>query len=110
MPTLKREIFMRPNRMTHRFGENTAGNDPYTGGTFELPKPIITTSTPNRDGKGGANIQRDGLHVYTPPMSPIAKAKGGNASLAGPRLDLADEVVERPPVSTARRKVTAGAK
>lgn len=107
MPRLKKEIFMRPNRMTHRFGE---GDDPYTSSQyFDAPYPN-GIKTVNANGRLGFNIKQHGQHVYTEPLSPVAKFKGGNASLSGPALDVPDQVAERPPVSSVRRKVTAGAK
>lgn len=109
MPILKREIFLRPNRMTHRFGEQTDGNDPFGSGTFDLKSPtgkIHSTSTP----EGRTGIKQNGVAKYYEATFPIAKAKGGDASLSGPTPDYAAAEAIRPPVSTARRKVTAGAK
>lgn len=106
MPKLKKEIFARPVRFTHRFGD---GDDPHIMGNgeyFTAPygNPMKAGGTKGFHGK------QKGLSVWTEPFSGVDKFKGGKASLSGPKPDLADQEVERPPVSTQRRKVTAGAK
>ena len=101
MPKLKREIFMRPVRMTHRFGD---GDDPIQSGEwFNAPYPDGIKSV-NLNGKGRFSNQTDGLRVYTAPLSPIDKFKDGKASLAGPRMDMADEMADPVPASTMPRR------
>lgn len=109
MPTLKREIFLRPNRMTHRFGEAIGRGDPLGAESFELNAPKGLRST-NSGHIGRTGIKQNGINRYSESLSAIEKPRGGAASLNGPAPDYAGMVVERPPVSTARRKVTAGAK
>ena len=101
MPRLKREMFMRPNRMTHRFGD---GDDPLQAGQyFDAPYPNGIKEA-NLNGKGAFNGKTKGLHVYTKPMSPIDKFKDGKASLSGPRMDMADEMADPIPASTMPRR------
>ena len=101
MPTLKKEMFMRPNRMTHRFGKN---DDPLQSGEyFEAPYPNGIKEA-NLNGKGRFGIKEKGLHVYTQPLSPIAKFSGENASLSGPAMDMADKMADPVPASTEMRR------
>lgn len=101
MPTLKREMFLRPNRMTHRFGKS---DDPLQANEyFEAPYPNGIKEA-NLNGKGRYGIKENGLHVYTKPFSPIAKFSGDNASLSGPRMDVADEMADPVPASTMPRR------
>lgn len=100
MPKLKREIFLRPTRFTHRFGER---DDPLMKGseqTFDAPYP----KPPKMAGTKGFSIKDKGLHVFTEPFSPVDKFKGGKASLSGPRLDNADRVTDLVPQSTKERR------
>lgn len=107
MPKLKKEIFARAVRFQHRFGD---GDDPFMSGQyFDAPYPN-GIKTVNANGAGAFNGKQKGLQVYTEPMSGVDKFKGGKASLSGPKPDVPDEIAERPPVSSMRRKVTAGAK
>lgn len=108
MPKLKKEMFARHVRFQHRFGD---GDDPFMSGQyFDLPHPPNGIKTVSANGKGAFRGQQKGLQVYTEPMSGVDKFSGGKASLSGPKADVPDEIGERIPVSTARRKVTAGAK
>jgi len=114
MPTLKKEIFMRPTRMTHRFGERDDPFQPHSEQTFSalyvppLPKPSRERA-PTKLG-----IKTHGLHVYTEPFSGIHKFRGGNASLSGPTLDNPDAMADPIPASTEMRRtqgpVTPGKK
>lgn len=106
MPKLKREIFLRPPRFTHRFGDN---DDPLQSSEyFDMPRPN-GIKTVNANGKGGFTGKEKGQHHW-PASSPVDKAKGGKASLSGPQTDMAAFMAERPPISTKRRMVTSGAK
>lgn len=107
MPKLKKEMFARHVRFQHRFGDT---DDPFMSGAyFDAPYPDGIKSV-NMNGKGAFSGKQHGLQVLTEPMSGVDKFKGGKASLSGPKPDVPDEIGERIPVSTARRKVTAGAK
>lgn len=106
MPKLKREIFLRPTRFTHRFGER---DDPLMTGseqTFEFKGPV-GVKTSNGPAPSPFSIKDKGVSVYTEPFSPVDKFKGGKASLSGPRQDNADRVAETVPASTRERR-TAG--
>lgn len=101
MPRLKREIFMRPVRFTHRFGER---DDPLMPEqTFAAPY-VDGIKSVNQNGKGAFNGQQKGLHVYTEPFSPIDKFRGGKASLGGPSLDQPDAIADPVPSSTQMRR------
>lgn len=101
MPTLKKEFFMRPNRMTHRFGDT---DDPIQGAQyFEAPYPNGIKSV-QINGKQRFNGKTHGLHVYTEPFSPVDKAKGGKASFSGPMMDMADKIADPVPMSTIMRR------
>ncbi len=103
MPKLKREIFMRPNRMVHRFGDK---DDPWVMPEqyfdFEGPKGVKVKNGPTPKP---CSIQDYGLKVHTPPQSPVTKARGGRAAF-GPRVDNADTVAEALPPSTRERRTS----
>ena len=101
MPKLKKEIFARATRFTHRFGDK---DDPYQADQyFDAPYPNGIKSV-NQNGKGAFNGKSKGLHVYTEPFSGVDKFKGGMASLSGPVLDSPDSVAETLPASTKMRR------
>jgi hypothetical protein len=105
MPKLKREMFLRAIRFTHRFGDpddqNVQGGSEY----FEFNGPQPPISARNHSSQA-LDIQKNGLHVPTKPQSPVSKFKGGRASISGPRLDVADVMAETPPTSTKKRGLT----
>ena len=102
MPKLKKEIFARPNRMVHRFGDK---DDPYQSDQyFEMPSLPNGIKTVNANGKGSFTGREKGLAVYTEPFSGVDKFKGGAASLSGPKLDGPDSVAETLPASTKMRR------
>ena len=113
MPRLKRDIFLRDNAMTQRFGSAT-DDDPMRSASessfdWKIPVSIKATSSSGAKGKlGGAS--KNGLSRFQPALSPVDKFRGGRASLSGPKPDYADEIANRIPMSTKARKVTAGAK
>jgi hypothetical protein len=103
MPTLKREIFLRPTRFAQRFGEF---DDPLQIGseqTFDMKAPKGIQQT-NLNGKGKFNSQTHGLEVNLPVFSPINKFKGGKASFSGPKMDVADGYGSPVPASTEPRR------
>lgn len=100
MPKLKKEIFARQTRFTHRFGEK---DDPITDGQyfdFKGPNGLKVSNSPMPKPFTG---KEKGLHAWTEPLSPVHKARGGNASLSGPKLDYADAISEATPVGTRKR-------
>lgn len=97
---MKKDLFRRSNRMTHRFGESEGAADPLGSGTFnpQFPKAITThRSKP-------LTIQKHGEYRYCPPASGVVSAKGGKASLNGPAPDYAGEVSAAVPMNAKRRK------
>lgn len=103
MPKLKREIFLRPTRFTHRFGERDDPLMPVSAQTFAAPC-VDGIKSVGQNGKGAFNGKQKGLHVYTEPFSPIDKFRGGKASLGGPTLDEADARTDPIPASTQPRR------
>lgn len=99
MPKLKKEMFSRPVRFTHRFGD---GDDPHVlpDQYFDFTGPVGVKA--HNTPKPFIGKER-GLHVWTEPQSPVTKAKGGRASLSGPRMDKADMLTEATPVGTRKR-------
>jgi hypothetical protein len=101
MPKLKREMFARAVRMTHRFGDK---DDPFQKSEyFDAPYPDGIKSV-NQNGKGRYTGKEKGLAVFTEPYSGVDKARGGRASLSGPRPDVPDAVAETAPTSTKMRR------
>ena len=97
---MKRDIFRRPTRMVHPFGEIERINDPRGENSFEFKAPM-----PGRNRRTGPlTIQQHGDHdVFSPSRSPICKPGGGTASLAGPKPDWAEAIAAPIPPSTKRR-------
>lgn len=103
MPTLKlkKEMFARGCRFQHRFGDK---DDPYMDGQyFNAPYPS-GVKTSSKNGAGAFYGKKRGLQVWTEPLSPVDKFRGGKASLSGPREDVPDMIAERVPAGTAKRK------
>ena len=101
MPKLKREIFARHTRFTHRFGDT---DDPAQGNEYFDMKYLNGIKEANLNGKGRFTGQEKGLHTYTKPLSPIDKFSGSKASLSGPSMDMADEMADPVPASTMPRR------
>ena len=98
---MKKEIFRRPTRMVHPFGETERINDPMGSQSFDFTPPIF----PRQRGADGVNIKNHGLHdVFSPSRSPITKPSGGLASLGGPAPDWAEACAAPIPASTKKRK------
>jgi hypothetical protein len=103
MATIKRDIFRRGVRMTHRFEEAVNAGDPFNPGTFEMPWPkrpdALSEQAPGRP----CEVQRDGEHMYREGSSPVCKPNGSAASLNGPTPDLPQIFGMPVPVGTKRR-------
>jgi len=103
MPKLKKEMFARPVRMQHRFGDK---DDPWVMPDqyfdFKGPQGLKVKNAPAPAPFG---IQEKGLKVHTPPQSPVMKARGGHASF-GPQTDRADTLAEAIPPSSKERRTT----
>ena len=98
---MKREMFLRPMRMTHRFGEAERADDPAGTNTFDYNGPLPGQSRRSRP----LNMSTDGEHRYSEPRSGVQKFTGGAARLSGPAPDYASEMACQIPVSTRKRKV-----
>lgn len=96
---MKREMFLRPNRMTHRFGEAEASADPLGTNTFDYKGPLPGASRRSRP----LNLSTDGEYRSTPTMSPVEKFRGGCAVLSGPAPDYADALAYPIPPSSKKR-------
>lgn len=98
---MKRDIFRRPTRMTHHFGETEKINDPMGENTFDFKTPVF----PVQRGSDNVNIKARGVHdVFSPSRSPVQKMNGELASLGGPRPDYLEACIAPIPVSTKKRK------
>lgn len=99
---MKREIFRRGVRMTHRFGELEGLNDPFSSGTFDPGFPI----SPSKRRSRSLEVKKDGEYRYCDPQSPIVNQKTGKpASLNGPAPDYSDLPAQTMPLGTVKRKV-----
>jgi hypothetical protein len=100
---LKREIFSRGVRMTHKFGASIKNSDPIQKDTFN---PNFPLGLNQRHGTQLHQKER-GEHSYRQDPSAVYKANTDTfASFNGPAPDNA-EVTARPiPVGTKRRKDT----
>lgn len=96
---MKRDIFSRPARFVHKFGELETRSDPIEVNTFKFPTPTF----PQRKSPQ-LHVQQHGEHSYRPESSPVCKANGGYATLNGPAPDKAEELGRPIPVGTKRRK------
>lgn len=98
---LKREIFRRGTRMTHRFGPNTSP-DPFDSSSFDPGFPIA----PNVRHSKSLEVQREGEYRFLDPQSPVVSTKTGRAaSTNGPAPDLSDPIAQTVPSNTVKRRV-----
>lgn len=108
MPRLKREVFLRPTRMVHRFGERDDPLMPFSDQqTFDMGY-VDYPKSKNRPQAGPFNSKTKGLHVNVEPFSGVDKHRGGKASFSGPNPDWPDVYGNPVPVSTEMRR-TQGA-
>jgi hypothetical protein len=98
---LKREIFSRPNRMVHKFGELLEREDPLGVETFDFHRPMRVSD--HSDTARPATSQQYGLHNYRPDPSPVVKPNGECAHSDGPTLDVPMDFAMPIPVGTKRR-------
>ena len=97
---LKRDRFTAATRMTHTFGETAQIADPMGRRTFEVtvPNGHTTQHTPP------ITVQKFGEHkAWGEPRSPVAKARGGHASINGPAIDDVAMFAMPVPTGTKRR-------
>lgn len=99
---MKRDIFRRGPRFTHRFGEAEARDDPFGDSTFDMDKPMFPQrrSSPIEVQNFG---ERNNFFNHAAP-SAVKKAKGGFASLEGPAPNLPAEIGGQVPASTKKRR------
>lgn len=96
---MKRDIFRRGTRMTHRFGP-TENDEPFMPlATFDPGIPL----EPKKQHSKPLTMQQHGEYRYTPILSPIVKPNGTLASLNGPAPDVVDCVEMQVPASTKKR-------
>jgi hypothetical protein len=96
---MKRDIFSRAPRFTHKFGELEERSDPMQKNTFNFPSPKFPQSKSRQ-----LHVQQHGEYSYRPESSPVCKANGGYATLNGPAPDHAEEAARPIPVGTKKRK------
>ena len=96
---MKRELFRRPNRMVHKFS-GLENDDPLASReTFDPGFP-----TEPQQSSRPLSVQKDGLHEYREPRSPITKPTGADASINGPVPDYAGAMGASVPASTKNRR------
>lgn len=102
---MKKDIFRRPQRMTHKFGETEKIDDPLGGATFDFYEQHKRTRTTDLSRRGTpCTVQGYGEdRVFTAPRSPVQKPGGGLASVAGPAIDYAEMLARPMPVSSKKR-------
>jgi len=102
---MKRDIFKRAIRMTHKFGETEAINDPLGANTFDFYNKYKRTRTSDHTAPSpSCTVQQYGEHeTFNPARSPVQKPGGGLASNSGPAPDWAESIGAPVPVSTKKR-------
>ena len=99
MPTMKREIFLRPTRMTHKFGATERVNDPLGDSTFDFKPPVFPAQR-----SGAVDVHAHGEHrVFDRARSPVEKFVGGAATLEGPAPSWAENLAAPIPARTKKR-------
>jgi hypothetical protein len=97
---MNRDIFRRPMRMTHKFGETERINDPLGVNTFEFKGPMPSSARRSAP----VTVQQQGQHdVFNPPRSPVQTPGGRITSVNGPAPDMAEAIGAPMPVSTKKR-------
>jgi hypothetical protein len=99
---MKRDIFRRAVRMTHKFGAIEGDSDPLygRGHVFEPQFP----ERPDQLSSRPITIQQQGEYRYfSQPGSAVAKPNGQLASINGPAPDYADALASPIPVGTSQR-------
>lgn len=102
---MRSDIFRRPARMTHKFGETEKINDPMGTSTFDFYEQQKRTRVSDLSRKGSAcTVQQYGEHeMFNPPRSPVQTPSGRLASQNGPAPDWAEAIGAPIPVSTKKR-------
>lgn len=98
---MKREIFSRPNRMTHQFEQLLDRNDPLGTQTFDAPWPRRVDDL--SAGSKPLESREHGLHNDRPDSSPVVTPGGRAARSDGPAPDFAMAFGRPIPVGTKRR-------
>lgn len=103
---MKRDVFKRGTRMTHKFGETEDINDPVQRNTFPFFEDQKCVR-PERLSEFGhsCEVQDYGEHeMFNPARSPVQKPNGQFASNNGPAPDMAEGIAAPIPFSTKKRK------
>lgn len=102
---MRRDIFKRATRMTHKFGATDAINDPLGMQTFDFYGDQKRTRVGDLSRPGHpSTVQQHGEHeLFNPPRSPVQTPSGRFASKDGPAPDYAEGVAAPVPVSTKKR-------
>lgn len=95
---MKREIFQRAVRMTHKFGATEKRDDPLGTRTFDPGFPVFPTQR-----SAPITQRRQGECEYRPAPSAVQKPGGRFASKSGPAPDYAEMVAASVPASTKKR-------
>jgi hypothetical protein len=106
---MKRDIFRRGVRMTHKFGEIEGRSDPVYGneGVFDPKFPV----SPTQQHSPPLTIQSHGeFRYFSEPGSAVAKPTGSLASLNGPQPDYAGAIAFPIPMGTRQRLGTRAKK
>lgn len=96
---MKKDIFSRPARFVHKFGELETRSDPLEVNTFDFKPPVF----PKR-GSPALEVHQHGEAYYRKEPSPVQKPDGTLATLNGPAVDYAEAAARPIPTGTKRRK------
>jgi hypothetical protein len=100
---MNRDIFSRPFRMTHKFGDLEAQADPLQQRTFEPKFPVrpdqLRSSPITRETHGELR------NNWSKPKSTISKPNGSLADFGGYDNDNAQRIASPIPASTVKRVI-----
>ena len=102
---MRKDIFRRPQRMVHKFGETEKIDDPLGRQTFDFYEQHKRTRTSELSQRTPpCTVQGYGeARTYSEPRSPVEKFSGGLASVAGPAIDYAEALARPMPVPSKKR-------
>jgi len=102
---MRSDVFRRPLRMTHKFGETERLDDPLGTATFDFYAEQKRTRASDLSRRGSpSTIQQHGPHdMFSPSRSPIQTPSGRLASMNGPAPDYAEAIAAPIPPSTRKR-------
>jgi len=103
---VRSDIFKRPARMVHKFGEIERVNDPLGTSTFDFYEQHKRTRVTDlgRNNVRSCTVKQYGEYdMFNPSRSGVEKPGGGLASINGPKPDYAEEIGAPIPWSTKKR-------